>query len=199
MQKACFFDRDGVINEMVFDTENGIVLTPLNIKQIKLVFGIEELLKKTHQLGYLNILVSNQTNVGLGKITLQTHELIQQTIDIQLKQAGVFFDKEYFCFHHPFAKLEEYRKECDCRKPKIEMFLKAAKDLNIDLKKSWMIGDGVFDIIAGHNAGCKTILLTNVNETGYLKIIEEKLGEIKPDFMVKSVKEIISSVNELKG
>ena len=190
MTKACFFDRDGIVNEMIFDNENGVVVTPLNQNQVVLVLGITELLQTTKKLGFLNILISNQTNVGLGRIDLKTHELIQQTIKEKLQQENAFFDKEYFCFHHPYAKVEEYRKECDCRKPKIGMLLQAKQDFDIDLKKSWMIGDGVFDVIAGHDAGCKTILVANVNETGYLKIIEEKLGNIQPDFMVKSVREI---------
>ena len=199
MNKACFYDRDGIINEMIFDQENGTVITPLNQNQITLVPGISQLLQTTKKLGFLNVLISNQTNIGLGRIDLKMHEIITQTINEKLKQENAFLDKEYFCFHHPFAKLEEYRQECDCRKPKTGLFIQAQKELDIDLKQSWMIGDGVFDIIAGHNAGCKTILVTNVNETGYLKIIEEKLGNIKPDFMIKSIKDIINSVNELKS
>ncbi len=190
MNKACFFDRDGIVNEMIFNKENGVITTPLNQNQIALVPGIAQLLQATKKLGFLNILISNQANIGLGRMDLKTHKLIQQTINEKLKQENIFFDKEYFCFHHPYAKLEEYRKECNCRKPKIGMLLQAQKDFDIDMKNSWMIGDGVFDVIAGHAAGCKTILVTNVNETGYLKIIEEKLENIKPDFMVKNIKAI---------
>jgi len=192
MNKAVFFDRDGVINEMIFDAENGTVHTPLHPDQVVLCPGISELLKATKQLGYLNVVISNQTNVGLGRITVATHESIQKTIKQKLQKESAIVDKEYYCFHHPFAKIEEYRKNCDCRKPNIALFLQAAKDLNINLKQSWMIGDGLFDIVAGHNAGCKTILIANNVQTGHLKAIEDKLKNIKPDFIVKNAKEAVS-------
>ena len=70
------------------------------------------------------------------------------------------------------------------------LFLQAAKEMDIDLSLSWMIGDGIFDIVAGHNAGCKTILIANNVQTGHLKTIEEKLGNIKPDFIVKNLDEV---------
>lgn len=195
MNKAVFFDRDGVINEMVFDTVNGTVHTPLHPNQVILTPGISELLKATKQLGYLNVVISNQTNVGLGRITVAMHESIRTIINQKLQKENAIIDKEYYCFHHPFAKIEEYRKDCECRKPKIALFLQAAKDLAVDLQQSWIIGDGVADIIAGHNAGCKTILVANIYESGYLKILEEKLGDIKPDFMVKQVNEIIPIIS----
>ncbi len=197
MQKAVFFDRDGIINEMVYDPENGVIHTPLNPDQITLVPKIADLLKVTKKLGYLNVLVSNQVNVGLGRISMTIHEKIRETIARKLADQGAHFDKEYYCFHHQFAKVEQYRKDCDCRKPKIGMFLQAAKELDIDLHQSYMIGDGMPDIIAGHDAGCKTILVTIIHEAGYLKIIEEKLGSIKPDYMVKHVKEIIPLFEEI--
>ena len=195
MNKAVFFDRDGVINEMVFDTETGTVHTPLRPDQVVLSYGISESLKATKQLGYLNVIISNQTNVGLGRITAKTHELIRTKINQELQKEDAVVDKEYYCFHHPFAKLEKYKKVCDCRKPNIALFSQAARDLNIDLKQSWMVGDGVFDVIAGHNAGCKTILVANINEAGYLKVFEEKLGNIKPNFVVKHISEIIPIIS----
>lgn len=195
MNKAVFFDRDGTINEMVFEKDEGIVHTPLTPDQVVLDHGIIALLRTTKKLGYLNIVVSNQANVGLGRISRKMHEKINQTINRQLDKENVRFDKEYYCFHHPFAKVKEYRKDCDCRKPKAGLFRQAAKELDIDLKKSWMIGDGVFDIVAGHQAGCKTILIANVYESSYLSLMEKKLSNIQPDFMVRNVKDIIPIFN----
>lgn len=195
MNKAIFFDRDGVINEMVFDTESGSVFTPLNSDQIILTPGIGQLMRAAKKLGYLNVIISNQTNIGLGRVSQATHESIRKTIVEKLEKENVVIDGEYYCFHHPFAKIAEYRKVCNCRKPNISLFMRAAKELDIDLKQSWMIGDGVADIIAGHNAGCKTILVANIYEAGYLKMIEDKLGNIKPDFLVKKLKDIIPIIS----
>jgi histidinol-phosphate phosphatase family protein len=141
------------------------------------------------------VVISNQPEIGLNRISEKIFKDIEKTIFQKIEKENAVIDKAYYCFHHPFAKIEEYRKNCECRKPKIDLFLQAAKDLAVDLKQSWMIGDGVSDIIAGHNAGCKTILVANIYESGYLKIFEEKFGDIKPDFMVKQVNEIIPIIS----
>ncbi len=194
MNKAFFFDRDGVIDEMAFDAENGTAHPPRQSDQVILAPNIGELLKTTKKLGYLNVIISNQPDIGLGRITKDGFEKIEKTINEKLEKENILIDKAYYCFHHPFAKLNKYRQVCDCRKPKTGLFFQAAKELNIDLKKSWMIGDGVYDIISGHQVGCRTILIVNNVETGYLKVIGEKLKNDKPDFIVKNLKEAISVV-----
>ncbi|MEK7597162.1 MAG: HAD-IIIA family hydrolase [Patescibacteria group bacterium] len=191
MNKAVFFDRDGVINEMAFDAENGLVHIPWQANQIVLNHGIVELLKTTKKSGFLNVIVSNQPDIGLNRITEKIFKDIEKDILQKIEKENAFIDKAYYCFHHPYAKLEKYKKECNCRKPKTGLFLQAAKEMDIDLSKSWMIGDGLYDIVAGHNAGCKTILIANNVQTGHLKAIEEKLKNIKPDFIVKNLKEAI--------
>lgn len=192
MSKAVFYDRDGVINEMTFDEENGLVHIPWQTNQIVLNHGIIELLKATKKSGFLNVIVSNQPDIGLNRITEKIFKDIEEDIFQKIKDDDAIIDKAYYCFHHPFAKIEKYKKECNCRKPKAGLFLQAAKEINIDLSQSWMIGDGIFDIVAGRNAGCKTILIANNLQTGHLKTIEEKLGNIKPDFIVKNLIEAIS-------
>jgi D,D-heptose 1,7-bisphosphate phosphatase len=189
MNNACFFDRDGVIIEMIYDLKSAQIHTALNPNQIRFVPGIVDLLKTTKQLGYKNIIVSNQPNIGLKRISKANFEKVRKTILHRLEKEGIKLDGEYYCFHHPFAELKEFRKKCDCRKPKPGLILKAAKDHNIGLKKSWMIGDGVNDVIAGHKAGCKTILIANLLEAEYLRIVEERLGKIKPDYIVKNLRE----------
>jgi len=192
MKKACFYDRDGVINEMAFDVESGLVHIPWQANQVTLNFGVSDLLKITTKLGFLNIVISNQPDIGLKRITEKIFKEVEKNIFQKIKSENVIIDKAYYCFHHPYAKLEQYKKDCECRKPKTGLFFQAAKEMDIDLTQSWMIGDGTTDIIAGHNAGCKTILITNNVQTGHLKAIEEKLNNIKPDFIVKNLKEAIS-------
>ena len=98
----------------------------------------------------------------------------------ELAKDGATIDAEYYCFHHPESKIKKYKKICDCRKPKPGMLLQASKDYDIDLKKSWMIGDGLTDIQAGISAGCKTILMGTFKCYHCAKM--QELG-IKTDFV----------------
>ena len=187
--KAIFLDRDGIVIKMHYDRNFGTIDTPLSVKQIEFVPGIFEFLHVAKNLGFLLILISNQPAVGIKKISLQTHKKMKAYIKKTLQSHGVTLDGEYYCLHHPYASIPKYKKDCVCRKPKTGFFIQAVKDYNIDLKQSWMIGDGVYDIIAGHNAGCKTILVGNIVEGEYLDILEKKLEGIKPDYLVKYISE----------
>lgn len=190
MKKAVFLDRDGIINELVFYPEQGVIDSPMTSSQVNLVHGIEQLIAEVKEMGFITIVCSNQPGVALGKIALSNLKDITNQIETKLKSAGVTIDKFYYCMHHPHAKSEEYKIQCDCRKPQTGLFLQAAKEFDIDFSSSWMIGDGVDDIKAGYRAGCKTILLVNLNSAENLRIIEEQLGEIKPDFIVKKLTEV---------
>ena len=195
MKKAIFLDRDGIINELIYFPEVGVVDTPMNAGQVKLTFGIDQLIRQAKKLGYLIIVISNQPAIGLNKITDKEFNLIDKKIHNLLLKKDAKPDVFYYCFHHPYAKLAKYRQECTCRKPKIGLFLKAVKQFDIDINKSWMVGDGVDDIKAGKNAGCKTILLANINSTENLRIIEQQLGGIKPDFIIKKLPEALNIIN----
>jgi len=197
MNKACFFDRDGIINEMVFDKENDLIRTPLNTSEVIIDYAITSTIKETKKLGYLNILISNQPNIGLERMTESMFKNITFTVKAKLKEEGVVLDAEYYCFHHPFSKLKKFRVDCNCRKPKTGLFIKAAKELNIDLKKSWVIGDGIYDVIAGKELGCKTILVSNAAiETGYYSKIIERLANQLPDFIVKNNREVLEIIKK---
>ena len=191
MKRAVFLDRDGIINELVYYPEQGIVDTPLNPSQVKLVFGIGKLISVAKKLGFLVIVISNQPAIGLEKLSKKDFEDIDNKIKDLLLKKGSKIDAYLYCLHHPYAKLKEYRKKCACHKPKIGLFKDSARDFNIDLAKSCMLGDGVDDVKAGEKAGCKTILLANINSTENLRIIEQQLGKTKPDFMVKKLTEVV--------
>lgn len=188
--KALFLDRDGVIIKMHYDIVHGIIDTPLSIKQVEFIPGIFELLRFAKRLGYLLIVITNQPGVGIKKISSKRNTEIKNYITKIFQKQGVELDGEYHCMHHPYASISKYRKVCICRKPKIGLLIQASKDFNIDLEQSWMIGDGVKDIIAGYTAGCKTVLVGNIMEAEYLHILEEKLGNIKPTFLVKNIEQI---------
>jgi D,D-heptose 1,7-bisphosphate phosphatase len=192
MNKALFLDRDGVIIQGVYD--NGHIRTVTDPNEIEYVPGIFKLIQKALVDEYKIIIISNQPGIGLGQIDKETFDKITKEIETDFKTNHIEITASYYCFHHPFAKLEEYKKVCECRKPAPGMLLQAAKEHDIDLTKSWFIGDGVNDIKAGHAAGCKTMLVANVLEAEYLRLLEEHLEGIKPDHIIKKLKEAISII-----
>lgn len=160
-QKAIFLDRDGTINKYV-----GFLR---NIDDFELIDGVAEAIRKINESGYLAVVVTNQPVVARGEVSFEELEEIHNKMETLLGKEGAYLDAIYYCPHHPHKGYEGERPElkidCDCRKPKPGMLLKAAVDFNIDLSRSWMVGDGENDIQAGINAGCKTVLLSNGDES----------------------------------
>ncbi len=156
-QKAVFLDRDGTINKYV-----GFLR---NIDDFELLPNVARAVKEINDSGYLAILVTNQPVIARGEVTLSELDDIHKKMETLLGAEGAYLDAIYYCPHHPDRGFEgeriEYKIECECRKPKAGMLLRAAQDFNIDFSESWMIGDGENDIKAGKNAGCKTALLTD--------------------------------------
>lgn len=194
MNKALFFDRDGIITPMIYEPEEGLVETVRKPQDVSLVFGIETVMKDARAKGYKLIVVSNQPNIGLGKISKDLFEKVRKEMNRQLAEIGITLDDEYYAFHHPYAKLQEYKDMPDTRKPKPDMILAAAKKYDIDVKESWMIGDGVNDVKAGAAAGCKTALLGNIMEAEYLHVLEENLNGVIPTVMLKKLPEFIKYI-----
>lgn len=156
-QKAIFLDRDGTINKYV-----GFLR---DIENFELLPGVAQAIRKINASGYLVIVVTNQPVIARGEVSLEELQEIHNKMETLLGQEDAYLDGIYFCPHHPdrgFAgERPEYKINCDCRKPKPGLLLKAAQDLNIDLSQSWMIGDGENDVKAGTNAGCRTALIAN--------------------------------------
>lgn len=156
-QKAVFLDRDGTINKYV-----GFLR---DIDEFELLDGAADAIKKINASGYLAIVVTNQPVIARGEVSFEELERIHNKMETLLGKEGAYLDAIYFCPHHPHKGYEGERPElkfdCNCRKPKPGMLLKAAQDFNIDLAQSWMIGDGENDIRAGQNAGCRTVLIGN--------------------------------------
>ena len=159
MNRAVFLDRDGVINELVYHQEQEVIDSPFTPRQFKLIPGVTEALKTLHNGGYLTFLVSNQPGIAKGHMTAKNFELIKHKMNSELNNGGAALDGEYYCLHHPEAVVEKYRVLCDCRKPLPGLLFKAAREKDIDLKQSWLIGDNLSDIQAGIAAGCRTILI----------------------------------------
>ena len=154
-QKAIFLDRDGTINRYV-----DFLTTP---EDFELLPGVAEAIRKINKSGYLCIVVSNQPVIARGECTFEELQVIHDKMETLLGKEGVFVDAIYYCPHHPDKGFEgerpEYKIDCACRKPKPGLLLQAAKDWNIDLSQSYMIGDSERDVEAGKNAGCKQAIL----------------------------------------
>jgi D-glycero-D-manno-heptose 1,7-bisphosphate phosphatase len=157
--KAVFLDRDGVVNRLICYAEQGVIDSPFTAEQFRLFPGVSEAINKFHEIGYKVILVSNQPGIAKGQMSEQTFEEIRSKMREELAKEGTFLDGEYYCFHHPEAKIGKLKANCECRKPKPGLLLQAAKDMGIDLSQSWTIGDGLTDIKAGKDAGTRTVLL----------------------------------------
>lgn len=168
MRKAVFLDKDGTLVKNI----------PFNVdlSKIEILSKVIESLKALKEMGYLLIIVSNQSGIGRGYFTLSDFQESENYLIKLLNYEGVNIDGFYFCPHHP-------NEACDCRKPKAGMLRRASMEMDIDLKKSWMIGDILDDVEAGKKASCKTILL-NSSETEW-EINEKRT----PDFICETLED----------
>lgn len=154
-QKAIFLDRDGTINKYVgFLTK---------VEQFKLLPHAAEAIKMINKSGYLAIVITNQPVIARGDCTWEELQMIHEKMETDLGKEGAYIDAIYVCPHHPDrgykGELPEYKKDCDCRKPNIGLIMQAAKDFNIELSQSIMIGDSEMDVEAGQTAGCRESIL----------------------------------------
>lgn len=173
-QKAIFLDRDGTINKYV-----GFLR---NIDDFELIEGVAEAIKRINQSGYLAIVVSNQPVIARGEVSWEELNEIHKKLATLLGKEGAYVDGIYICPHHPDKGFEgerpEYKIDCDCRKPKPGLLLQAAKDFNIDLSESYMIGDSHRDVEAGENAGVKkSIQLEKNKENVLLNLIKQIIAQ----------------------
>lgn len=168
-RRAVFLDRDGVINRAIL--RDGKPYAPTTIADFQILPGVPEACAKLKQAGFLLIVATNQPDVGRGTMDQSVVENIHAYMCRMLP-----IDRVEVCYH-PGKGLSN----CDCRKPKPGMLLRAASALNIDLKQSWMVGDRWRDIDCGHAAGCRTVFI----DYNY----DEALRQM-PDFRVKNSAEV---------
>ncbi|MDR2596547.1 MAG: HAD-IIIA family hydrolase [Treponema sp.] len=156
-QKCVFLDRDGTINKL-----NNFITKP---EDFELIEGVAEAIKKINSLGYLAIVITNQPVIARGEVDFETLDLIHMKMETDLGKRGAYIDDLFYCPHHPDkgfpGERPEYKIDCDCRKPKPGLILKAATQYNIDLSRSYMVGDDMRDVNAGKNAGCIPVFLSN--------------------------------------
>ncbi|MCL5279463.1 MAG: HAD family hydrolase [Planctomycetes bacterium] len=175
---AVFFDRDGTLIH-----DPGYLNHP---DQVQVADGAAEALKEFQALGYKTVVASNQSGVARGIVTVEMLERIHDRLRELLAVKGATLDAIYYCPYHPDGVVPEYTKESDWQKPKPGMLLAAAHEMDLDLTRSWMIGDSDRDVEAGRSAGCKTILISSVHsEPGHRH-------ESKPDFLAVNLREAVN-------
>ncbi len=180
--KAIFLDRDDTLIE-----DPGYINSP---EQVKLLDGVAETLIEFKQMGYKLVIVSNQSAVARGIVTENVLGEIHNRLKQLLAEKGASLDAIYYCPYHPDGTVQKYRKESDMRKPKPGMLLAAAKDLDIDLKQSWAIGNNDSDIEAGSRAGCKTILINHPSR------YKQSESNVSPDYKAVNIKEAVNIIKK---
>lgn len=143
--KAAFIDRDGVINE-----ERNYVH---RIEDFVLLPGVAQGLIQLREAGFLLIVVTNQAGIARGYYSQNDLNQLHEHFREQLALYDITLDAIYFCPHHPQGNVKELAIKCECRKPSPGMLLQAAKDFNLDLSRSILIGDKLTDLQAGQRAG----------------------------------------------
>ncbi|MFH0863368.1 MAG: D-glycero-beta-D-manno-heptose 1,7-bisphosphate 7-phosphatase [Candidatus Altiarchaeota archaeon] len=174
MNKAVFLDRDGTINKHT----TGYVTS---WKMFRFLPNSLEALRELARTDYKVIVVTNQSAVARGLMSRENLEDIHERMLSHVEEAGGRIDAIYVCAHHPDER-------CACRKPLTGLLELAKETFDLDLKKSWMVGDNTKDAVTGKKTGCRTILV----ETGYGG--KDGLHKISPDYWVKDLKEAVEVI-----
>ncbi|EAT15126.1 D-glycero-beta-D-manno-heptose 1,7-bisphosphate 7-phosphatase [Desulfuromonas acetoxidans] len=148
---AVFLDRDGTINverDYLYRTEDFCFID-----------GADKAIRQLNDAGFVVVVVTNQSGVARGYYGEKDVERLHEYLSQQLAEIGAHVDGYYYCPHHPQSGQSPYVQECDCRKGKPGMLLQAARELDIDLSRSWMVGDKKADVDAGLAAGCRPVLV----------------------------------------
>jgi len=181
--KAVLLDRDGVINALVYHEDAGIIDSPFTLGQFKLLPHVPEAIRLLNNLGLKVAIISNQPGIAKGHLKQETLDCFERVMLEEIGKAHGVIHKTYYCLHHPEGKVPELRCECDCRKPKLGMLKRAARDLDVALDQCYMIGDGIPDIQAGNRAGCRTIFIGRWK----CEICQFAEGNVHPHLVAKNL------------
>lgn len=151
MKRAVFIDRDGTISEEV-----GYINHPSRFRVFPYAAAA---IKHLNDNGWLAIVVTNQAGVARGYFDEQMVRTVHAEMTGELERGGARLDAVYYCAHHPSVGEPPYRFDCDCRKPKPGLIIRAVKDFDIDLAGSWMVGDRYSDVELARNAGVQSMFV----------------------------------------
>ncbi len=165
---AVFLDRDGTIIREADYLRSA--------EQLRLLPGAAAAIKRLNDGGFAVVVVTNQSGIARGILTEDEFALACDLLRQRLARRGARLDAVYYCPHHPEIGSPKYRRPCRCRKPAPGMLLDAAEDLGLDLSRSFAVGDSARDLLAGREAGCRTVLV----RTGYGRRAEAECGSSLP-------------------
>src|SRR4030042_375624 len=180
LDRAIFLDRDGVINEDRVDYVK-------SWEEFRFIKGVRRALKQIHQAGIPVVVISNQSVVGRGIITEADLSVIHSRLLKEVQKSSSRITKVFFCPHHPDA-------HCRCRQPRIGMLKKAARELGLDLKKCFFVGDNLKDIQAGNRAGCRTVLVQTGQGKESLKKILTGKTRTRPDWVCDDLSAAVPNI-----
>jgi D,D-heptose 1,7-bisphosphate phosphatase len=185
---AVFLDRDGTINEEVGYLDS--------LDKLKVIPSAYEAIRLINESGMKAVVISNQAGVARGLFTEDFVKITNEHLQTALRQKGAYIDNFYYCPHHPTEGIGIYVQQCNCRKPAPGMLLTAAQELNIDLTRSYLIGDRFRDMEAGKKVGVKGILVKTGFGQGLLQDDgpDEATKENKPDFIAKDILEAVKCI-----
>jgi len=176
-----FLDRDGTISEEIGYIDN--------VEKFSLYNFSPRAIKKLNVLGVKVIVVTNQAGIAKGLYTEETLHSIHKKMIEQLEKEGAHIDDIYYCPHHSDGKIKAYSINCECRKPKSGMIVKASKKFNFNLKHSFIVGDKIIDLEAGSRLGSRSILVLTGHGRDSLKKINNENKSEKPDFIAENLLE----------
>jgi D-glycero-D-manno-heptose 1,7-bisphosphate phosphatase len=184
---AVFLDRDGVLNELIFNPTTGEYESPHVPADLILIDGVVPALRRLAGAGFALFLVSNQPSYAKGKTSLEHIREIHSRFDNFLQLHGIDFEAYFYCYHHPHGIVPAYSGPCRCRKPAPHFLLEAARTYEVDLASSWMVGDQGTDVECGRSGGCRTVLVTNERSIA-------KRGDSRPDVTVSDLAEAVDRI-----
>ena len=189
MEKYIFLDRDGTINVEKHYLHK--------IEDFEYENGVLEALEGLQKLGYKFIIVTNQAGIAKGYYTERDYLILEEFIEKDLLKKGIIIQKTYHCPHHPQGKIP-YNVNCECRKPKTGMFIKAIEEFNIDIENSYMVGDRFTDLKPADELGIYPVLIKTGYGTEQLNSLVESNENIEEKFKrVMDVENLIDLLNKL--
>lgn len=192
MNKAVFFDRDGVINQLALNKKTGEYESPHSPDELKIMPGALDALKRALDAGYLLFVVSNQPSYAKGKASLENIKAVHERLHEILTDHGIKFAQYYYCYHHPDGTVPEYSGPCDCRKPGQKNMDHAKASYDLDITRSWFVGDQDMDVECGKKAGTRTVLIKN-------QLSSAKRGNSEPDYSVNNISEAVDIIVKNTG
>ena len=194
MNKALFLDRDGTILKEIEGESPETLGYLLSVQQVELIPGSADAIAAARKLGYKIIIITNQSAIARGWLTLEELEKINSKMYTSLtaENPEALVDALYFSPYHKEGVIDEFRIEHSSRKPAIGMVLDAKREHNIDIHSSYMIGDAFSDMKTGENAGLHNILVeTGYGKMAYRKCLDEK---VKIDFIALNLSEAVNYI-----